>query len=231
MVGAGPDVGEGSRMRRWRVPRRFSLSLLLLGMTALCVLLAIHASAQRRANAAIAAVDALGGMAWGEPVWTERLLNWLCPSWEEWEVDLGIVGAPNTVYFHKDDWFPTPDPAPNFDYSYMFLMTEDLDDQGLSRLVHVVQHSGTIRNLTLEGVSITDQGGRRLGELRRLHSLVLSGTALGDETAEALANCSQLESLSLDETQVSKAALERLRAALPHCKISWSPPPAPKPHR
>ncbi|MFO0898687.1 MAG: hypothetical protein U0836_14785 [Pirellulales bacterium] len=201
----------------------------MLGMTALCGLLAVQARVQHKAKAAMSEVQALGGMAWGEPVWKQRWLNWLTPSGEEWEFDSGLEFVPHTVYFHRDDWLPQP--PDGADLEYMYFATKDLDDRGLERLVEVIQNAGTIQNLDLIGVSITDQGGRRLGELRHLHSLVLSGTAVGDETAASLAKCRQLESLDLDETQVSKAALERLRAALPRCKISWSPPPAPKPHK
>lgn len=229
MAGAGLPTGVAERATRWRLPRKFGLRLFLLGMTALCGLLAIQARVQQRAKAANASVEALGGMAYGEPVWVQRWLNWLTPSGEEWEFDSGLEFVPDTVYFHRDDW--APQPPGGADLEYMYVPTKDLNDRGLERLIEVIHSAETVQRLALVGVSITDQGGRRLGELRRLHSLVLSGTAVGDETAKALANCSQLESLSLDETPVSKAALERLRAALPHCKISWSPPPAPKPHK
>lgn len=229
MAGAGPTAGVAKRATRWRVPRKFGLRLFLLGMTALCGLLAVQARVQHKAKAAMSGVEALGGLAWGEPVWIHRCLNWLTPSGEEWEFDSGLEFVPHTVYFHRDDW--APQPPDGADLEYMHFATKDLDDRGLERLVEVIQNAGTIQSLDLIGVSITDEGGRRLGELRSLHSLSLSGTAVGDETAKALANCSQLESLSLDETPVSKAALERLRAALPDCKIFWSPPPASKPHK
>lgn len=97
--------------------------------------------------------------------------------------------------------------------------------------------------LYLSHNAITDQGVEHIVQLRRLKALQLSGTRIGDPSVVRLSELVELEFLGLDKTQVTDASLsylerlkklkylnlsgtkitheglQKLKTALPNCKI------------
>jgi len=67
-----------------------------------------------------------------------------------------------------------------------------------------------LRELSLAGTQITDQGAEALAALTRLTHLNLARTQVGNATLAALARLTELRELNLDKTQVTDPGLARL---------------------
>jgi len=84
----------------------------------------------------------------------------------------------------------------------------------------------TLRNLILQerGSSanpnrIDKLGFRAIGQMQNLENLGLDNLSISDEAAGELKNLKQLKMLSLFNCQISYAAINNLRQALPQCKL------------
>ena len=84
-----------------------------------------------------------------------------------------------------------------------------------------------LTNLTILGLfdtSVSDAGIARLAsQAPRLTFLNISYGGLTDASVQHLAKLSKLEGLNLYATGVTAAGIAELRAALPNCKIQWTP--------
>lgn len=80
-----------------------------------------------------------------------------------------------------------------------------------------------LRRLTLErSIDVTDQGLRHVGKLTNLRVLaLLAAEGVTDDGLRPLENLARLENLTLEvrEDRVTRAAIERLKRALPKCRI------------
>jgi serine/threonine protein kinase/Leucine-rich repeat (LRR) protein len=74
----------------------------------------------------------------------------------------------------------------------------------------------------LEDTAVTDRGVALLAALH-LRGLRLQGTGITDRSIETLASMKSLTELSLSDPSITNAGCEKLRAALPGCKVEWSP--------
>jgi hypothetical protein len=66
---------------------------------------------------------------------------------------------------------------------------------------------------------ITDAGLGYVLSLPKLQTLNASETGLSDASVDGLATLARLKMLDIRSTQITRAAVERLRAALPTCEI------------
>jgi hypothetical protein len=76
-----------------------------------------------------------------------------------------------------------------------------------------------LETLDLSGTRITDVGLRQLRGLSRLRKLKLSGTKINDAAILHLARLSSLEVLTLQSTHITNEGMQKLRLALPNCKV------------
>lgn len=81
-------------------------------------------------------------------------------------------------------------------------------------------------NLIEEGESANPQrfseaGFAALGELRQLQSMWLVGLKVSDQSAQHLENLTRLKTLRIIDCEISPAAIEALREALPECEIDY----------
>lgn len=86
---------------------------------------------------------------------------------------------------------------------------------------HMVKISGLTRlkSLDLQKTEVTDAGLVHLEGLSQLHVLWLSETRVTDAGLQHLEGLTQLQDLYLDGTQVTDAGIDRLKVALPKCKV------------
>lgn len=123
---------------------------------------------------------------------------------------------------------------------HLLLNRTQLTDEGLKHLKKLVR----LRQLWLHDTAVTDAGLAALGPLTNLEDLILAHTRgitdagleqlkgltelrwlnlsdalVTDVGLEQLRELKKLESLSLERTKVTTAGVQRLRAALPKCKI------------
>ena len=78
-----------------------------------------------------------------------------------------------------------------------------------------------LRQLTLSGTQITDEGLATLVNLKNLNALDISNTAITDQGLAALGGLSSLNSVSLTGTQVSQAGVDKLQQLLPDTFIDF----------
>ena len=196
-----PKVSSTQRMinrRRWF---QFKLRTLLLATAAsgLAMAVAHHAHLQRRAVTALLQSNpgAKVYYAYQLDARGETIAQPAPPATEWLRNRLGI------------DYF-SPVAAIEMDYA------TDADLACLERLTN-------LRRLTLErSIDLTDQGLRHVGKLSHLRVLALLGAErVTDEGLRSLENLARLENLTLEvrEDRVTREAIERLRRALPKCRV------------
>lgn len=93
----------------------------------------------------------------------------------------------------------------------------DVTDQSLPALAGI----RSLQSLNLEGTSVGDAGLASLAALKQLRHLGLSRTRVTDRALEVLQRFS-LDSLVLSGTATTHAALRRLEAARPACRIHYT---------
>ena len=95
-----------------------------------------------------------------------------------------------------------------------------ITDAGLKHLAELP----ALHVLELSHLNITDEGLPSISGLQGLRTLGLYETKVSDRGIAHLANLKDLRKLDLRGTLVTQAGVDSLRAALPNCKIDWSPP-------
>ena len=87
-------------------------------------------------------------------------------------------------------------------------------------------HLATLKRLVrleLVGCHVETSHLRKLPKLSGLRFLNLDDCDIDDEVVEHLSRMKQLSTLRIIDTDISKEGVDRLRAALPECKIVWRP--------
>ncbi len=97
-----------------------------------------------------------------------------------------------------------------------------LDDKAIRGpgLGHL-QNQPELIDLSLHCPTITDLLAKNLAELKRLKRLSLVGASLSDAGIRHLEGLTNLTALDLRKTKASAAGIDRLRQALPTCRIEW----------
>jgi hypothetical protein len=111
---------------------------------------------------------------------------------------------------------------------------EPLTDGDLDHVVGYLTHFQRLRDLTLQGSTITDNGLALLLPLReKLVWLDISNTPISDAAISDLKRFSGLRTLRLQNTRITPAGIAELQESLPNCKIdavqpnsTYIPPPA-----
>ncbi len=101
-----------------------------------------------------------------------------------------------------------------------------LTDAGLRYLVGLPR----LERLNVSYAKITDAGARLLGRMPQLTCLDLDDTEITDEGLRHLQRLTNLRTLDIRDTQVTPEGVQTLQAALPNCKIDYTPP-SPKQQR
>ena len=97
-------------------------------------------------------------------------------------------------------------------------------DKGLAHLASLKK----LESLSLWSNAITDEGLRTLSRIQGLKDLGLyGGTRITEAGLRHLAGMKQLKSLRIDNATLAPAAVERLRQALPDCKLDVTRPDSP----
>jgi hypothetical protein len=94
-----------------------------------------------------------------------------------------------------------------------------ISDAGLAQLAGLPW----LETLVLRDTPITGDGLASLATCPTLRVLDLSGTQIGDEQVDVLVQLPRLSDVDLSRTRVTAAGVEKLRAALPQCQITWGP--------
>ncbi len=97
----------------------------------------------------------------------------------------------------------------------LFLYDTSTNDASLVYLKELKQ----LEMLGLARTQVTDRGLAELVHLPRLTYLSLNGLPITDEGVKHLCQMSALTELEVLQTDISKKGLQRLRIALPNCKI------------
>ena len=97
------------------------------------------------------------------------------------------------------------------------LNTTEIGDSG-------TEHLTNQKSLYLSGTKVTNAGLVRLKGLTKLRWLDLSRTEVTDDGLVSLKGLTMLQLLFLEDTKVTAAGVKKLKAALPKCDISWTPP-------
>jgi hypothetical protein len=174
------------------MPKQFSLRLMLVVVTVLCIALGVWSSnpveRRRRAVGAIFAVG--GGINYVErdPEASESNLRRWLPR--EYFDDVQAVAFGNVP----------------------------VTDDALADLKVLT----ALRIVTLYRTRITDAGLVHLQGLTELKELYLDGTKITDAGLVHLQGLTGLRSLYLYDTQVTEVGVARLQKALPKCQIQWS---------
>ena len=97
-----------------------------------------------------------------------------------------------------------------------FSLQTNVTDEGLVYLKKLT----SLEYLNLWATQVTDAGLEQLEGLANLLQLYLMNTQITDTGLVHLKGLTNLEELVLDNTQVTDAGVEKLRQALPGCRIS-----------
>ncbi|MBA4191537.1 MAG: hypothetical protein C0467_26455 [Planctomycetaceae bacterium] len=93
-------------------------------------------------------------------------------------------------------------------------------DAGLKHVAGLTR----LHTVGLTGTAVTDAGLKSLAELPALRHLYLDDTSVSDVGVATLSKMAGLVELTLPGTRVSAAGYEKLKVALPKCKVVWEDP-------
>ncbi len=202
--------------RRWV---QFSLGTMWALITALCITLGmwiVPAERQRRAVAAIEALDVELRYSDPDPEASEIfpvnvMRRWLPRPY--FDSVQGVIFSPDGGSESTDDGLVHLQQLNGL--QDLFLERTDVTDAGLRR----VQRLPHLRSLDLSHTRVTDAGLAYLKPLRELQELWLDGVGITDEGLVCLQALTGLRDLFLAGAPVTNAGLEKLRRALPACRI------------
>ena len=198
---------------------QYSLRTFLLLVTVFSVWLAIQVNKAQKQRAAVAAIREAGGTVmyeWMAVAQTSRydsgqpLLDWeASDQWEPYRPRSKLGSLIGEEYFQEVN-------AVNFDGH---------------QCLHALQFIPEIQQLILNNVVLTSADLRQLTELPNLHVLSLSNLEIPEQNIEVFKTMTELKGLFFVDTNVTEAAVDELRAALPGCDVSvFVNPVRKKPH-
>jgi hypothetical protein len=227
-----------------RKPKGGSLLLVTL---VVCLVLSRYVERVRRQQQAVATIQASGGTVMYDfhevaprtvstaghpsgPEWLRKLLGddyfqgpvWVCflgnAQGNEWVNAVGDL--PSTKYLLlarddvNDDVLARLPFLPNLEELHLYHAA--VSDRGVEQL----RKFPHLRWLVARGSGITDCGLRGLAAFE-LEEANLRDTRISDAGVPTLITMTRLEKLEVRGTRITKAGAERLRRALPKCKVHW----------
>jgi hypothetical protein len=200
---------------------RYRLRTLLLAIAALALPLrwwGVHANHDRQFGERIAAIEKYGGQvefgfSEGSPSFDEKL--WLFLGGDD------RLGRPAHVWISKGNL--NEEQLLQLDIGG-FPNLEDLLLDGCSvgdRSTAALTEARNLKGLSLARTHVTDASLKTIGRFTQLEEVdFLTGTAVTDCGLRSLAKLHHLEVVSLRDTNVTRAGLAELRAALPETLIN-----------
>lgn len=91
-------------------------------------------------------------------------------------------------------------------------------DKLTDKAIDAAKRFKKLAKLDLMGATLTSNGLRKLAQLPELKRLFLHGATFSDTDAAELSKLTKLQDLSLPSS-LSKATIEKIKSALPECKI------------
>jgi hypothetical protein len=153
----------------------------------------------------------------GKPPWYSRWLYDLVG--DEDCANVGFVVLGNQAEVTDEDL----EAAGNFEELYQLCAgSKIVSDRGLKSIEVLTR----LVWLDLASANITDAGLLHLRGMKQLEYLGLAGTKITDAGLEHLAVLKQLKNLDVADTRVSAEGINKLRRALPNCKIQTENPRA-----
>jgi hypothetical protein len=98
----------------------------------------------------------------------------------------------------------------------LFLYNSAIGDEGLAQL----QHLKKLDMIGLGGTKVTDRGMAYLGTLPNLRYISANDLNISDAAFESFTKMTALRGLELHNTQCSREGIEKLRKAMPKCRIN-----------
>lgn len=135
-------------------------------------------------------------------------------SWYERDGDSGNVHGIELAGHHIDEELWNEISILSEARSVSLLETNITDDD----LVHL-RRFWNIRHLSLSNTLVTSNGMRSLSGLTTLETLVISNTSIDDGAIGPLTRFKNLTTLNVRGTHISTSGINRLRVALPNCRI------------
>jgi len=192
---------------------QFSLATMFVGVTVLCVWLAVVVNRAHRQRDAVAAFEALGGtVEYAEPdesaseAFPKRFLRrWLARDYfdDVIHVKLYRIQIPDAGLAHLEGLTSLR----QLDLGEDALVT----DAGLCHLEGLTR----LQQLSLNCAQVTDAGMAHLQGLTAMQWLLLNDTRVGDTGLAHLEGLTGLQWLHLNDSQVTDAGVAQLRKALP----------------
>ena len=94
-------------------------------------------------------------------------------------------------------------------------------DTGMS----VIASLQNLQSLNIDYTSVNNKNFATIKGLAHLQNLSLDSAAVGDDAVDTIVSLRELRKLNLYHTQVTQADVDRIKAALPECSISWDKTP------
>jgi hypothetical protein len=98
----------------------------------------------------------------------------------------------------------------------LFLYNSNIGDDGLAQL----QHLKNLEMIGLGGTQVTDRGIAFLSTLPKLRYLSANDLNISDAASDSFTKMSTLRDLELHNTRVTREGIDRLRTAMPKCRIN-----------
>lgn len=130
-----------------------------------------------------------------------------------------LVNLPHLVFLNLCDT-ETSDAAVDAVVTNTNLTTVGLGTQCTDAALGKLTALANLRTLMFHNSQITNAGLNHLKEIPNLNYLVFSGQQFTDEAIPHLESVPKLKSLSISNSSISRAALEKLAADKPQCKVT-----------
>jgi len=195
---------------------RFSLRSLFILMTAFCLLFgtwAAFVNPFRIQLRSLAVVNRLGGETLAEPADGKNWHRWLVNTMLGDGAFVHIVAVNLSGKNVDDDTLRSLTGLTHL--QLLALDYTKISDDGLSSL----RAMRDLDSLSLKFNNITDRGVPHLVALPKLRHAMLMGTRISDDGVPNLSRLPEVSDLFIRWTGISNAGADRLRAALPKCKI------------
>jgi hypothetical protein len=185
---------------------QFSLRLMLVVLTVLCIVLGVWIVPRERKLRAVKAISKLGGYAiYFEP---DKVRPWLPKVYFD---DVKQVLLCDTQV--TDDMLALLEPLRKV--QWLDLDNSRITDAGLVHLERMTD----LKVLSLMGTQVGDAGLAHLQGLSRLQVLYLDRTQVGDAGLIHLHRLTNLQQLWLSDTKVTDEGIPPFQKALPECEI------------